>query len=128
MNAEDQRVRHLAIERVNRRVDDLAAAVDDEVRERVQEIRELIARLFTAEHTERLSVERGLELREIEARKTLDAQAMTLYSLGLRVTSFQKLSFWDRVRWFVLGRVPTSEDPIAQTAQHAETSQLDPRI
>src|SRR5215831_1774983 len=104
MNPHEQReranvIRENAFRRLNERIDDLAAAVDEEVAEKMVELRQLVARLMQAEHTELQH--------EVDASKDERFQLWRYASLSHRqIASFAALSFLGRLRWLLFGRVP----------------------
>jgi len=115
MNAEEQKIRHLAVaglkRDLNKRIDDLAAAVDDEVREQFQKLRELIARLLAAEHAERVTAEQ-------DADQTVQHVNLATISLTFNLSQFMSMSLAERLVWVATGRLPEHiasfcEDPEA---------------
>lgn len=115
MNPQDQReraneIRTNALKRINDRIDALAGAVDEEVAEKMQEIRQLIARLFTAEHAELDGKIRDALAEQFEIWKYAGRTHRQLLA-------FASLSLFDRIRWFVFGRLPVEfAEPVSERA------------
>jgi hypothetical protein len=99
MNPSEQRERHTQLEKVDQRIDTLAEAVDAEVTEQTQKIRELVARLIAAEHEDRISAMRADRL--MTGRNRLAIVALNFYT-----SQFFAMTLQERFRWLVLGRVP----------------------
>jgi hypothetical protein len=99
MNPTEQHDRRSSIARLDERIDTLAAAVDDEVRDRMQELRELIARLIATEHHERVAAS------QVDGRIT-ERHDLAIIALNFYTSQFLAMTLRERMRWFVLGRLP----------------------
>jgi hypothetical protein len=106
MNPTEQAGRHTAIGRVNERIDTLAAAVDSEVAEQSQALRQLIARLLKAEHTERVNEQLALRAVQLDASDALTRNATNIVAINFYLSQFIAMTFRERLRWMVLGRLP----------------------
>lgn len=99
MNPTEQHGRHESLVKLDQRIDTLAAAVDDEVRERMQELRQLIARLIATEHEERVTA------LHVEGRIT-ERHDLAIIALNFYTSQFLAMNLRERARWFLLGRLP----------------------
>jgi hypothetical protein len=129
MNPHEQQERHTAISEVHARIETLAGAVDAEVAERVHEIRLLIARLLTAEHAERLDAEQQNKLVHLANYQRTMQNTRSIVTLNFYASQFLTMSFWERMRWNLLGRLPehlsefVSDPEATLLSEHSETSQ-----
>lgn len=114
MNPQEQRDRHVAVARLDDRIDALAAAVDAEVTERTTELRHLIARLIAAEHVERCAAQQTTD-------QDTDRLSLAVVALNFYASQFLTMTLAERARWFVLGRLPGH---IAEFANDPEASIL----
>jgi hypothetical protein len=110
MNPEQQRARHDAIEKTNDRIDALAAAVDEEVGARIQEIRVLITRLIAAEHAESVQAEQKNQVIHLAARRGIRQNTKSIITLNFHLSEFARMTWRERLRWIVLGTLP---EPLA---------------
>lgn len=118
MNPQEQRARHVSLERINQRIDTLAAVVDDEVAQQIHEIRLLIARVMTAEHAERQAADQEIKLCQIAAYANTSRNIRSIVTLNFYASQFLQMNLRERVRWMFLGRLPKhlaefAEDPEA---------------
>jgi hypothetical protein len=106
MNPTEQLDRQTAITRVNKRIDDLAAAVDAEVAEQSQSLRKLVSRLLTAERSDRLIEHRSLRTLHLEAGDQITRNAANIVAVNFYLAQFLAMNLRERVRWITLGRLP----------------------
>ena len=113
MNATEQRDHKTALDKLSQRIDkvdkrfeDLAAACDDEVAERMTELRKTVERLITEEKRTRIAA--ALHSTEYQRRYVDDADEalrVRCRDLDARLGALLQLTFWQRVRWIVTGEV-----------------------
>jgi hypothetical protein len=118
MNPTEQHSHATAVGKLHRRIDTLAKCVDEEVAERLQEIRVLVARLIAAEHAEHVLADQKNQLIHLGARRGIRQNTKSIVLLNFHLSQFVKMSFWERVRWNVFGTLPPplagyTEDPEA---------------
>lgn len=106
MNPTEQHDRHTAIERLDKRIDCLAAAVDDEVRERVAEIRKLVTRLTATDRADRLKAEDDLWKHVAQLDEKTTKNAANVVTVNYYLSQFAGLTFAERLRWLMLGQLP----------------------
>jgi hypothetical protein len=106
MNPTEQLDRQTAIKKVNDRIDHLAAAVDAEVAEQFQNIRELISRLLTAERGDRLVDQRSARALQLEAGEQINLNAANIVTVNFYLAQFLAMNLRERIRWVALGRLP----------------------
>jgi hypothetical protein len=99
MNPTEQQERHASLIKLDKRIDTLAESVDAEVSEQMQKVRELVARLISVEHEDRIHVMRA-------DRLMTDRNNLAIVALNFYVSQFCAMNLRERLRWLVLGRMP----------------------
>jgi len=106
MNPTEQHERQTAVIRLDKRIDDLAAAVDDEVAERLTQLRTLITRLTATDRAERLVEEQATRRLLAELAESNTRNAANIVAVNYYLSQLVAMSFVERLRWFLLGRLP----------------------
>lgn len=106
MNPTEQHDRHTEITRLDKRIDTLAACVDEEVAERVAEIRQLLTRLTASDRADRVKAQDALWERLVQLDEKTTRNAFNVVTVNFYLSQFAGLTFVERLRWVVLGTLP----------------------
>jgi predicted Zn-dependent peptidase len=99
---------------LDRRLEDLGVSVGGDVREQLQEMRELIARLFAAEHADWVKHRRADRLMS-------DRNNIAIIAVNFYASQFCLMTFRERVDWILSGRLP---ERIAEFTRDPEAAVL----
>jgi hypothetical protein len=106
MNPTEQHDRHTEITRLDKRIDTLAACVDDEVAERVAEIRQLVTRLTATDRADRVKANDALWERVAQLDEKTTRNAFNVVTVNFYLSQFAGLTLAERLRWVLLGKLP----------------------
>lgn len=106
MNPTEQHERQTAVTRLDKRIDDLAAAVDEEVAERLTQLRTLITRLTATDRAERLVEEQASRRLLAELAESNTRNAANIIAVNYYLSQLVAMGFVERLRWLLLGRLP----------------------
>lgn len=106
MNPTEQHDRKTAIDRLDQRIDNLAAAVDDEVAERVAEIRQLVTRLTATDRADRLKAQDALWAHVAQLDEQMTRHAFNVVTVNFYLSQLAGMSLAERLRWVLLGTLP----------------------
>lgn len=106
MNPTEQHDRHTEITRLDKRIDTLAACVDDEVAERVADLRQLVTRLTATDRADRVKAEDALWERIVQLDEKTTRNAFNVVTVNFYLSQFAGLTFLERLRWLMRGELP----------------------